>query len=311
MSEKKSSRFIKLIDSEETRFLIEHQPKAYVLLNLIAFRARRISGHPDGLEIGEARIGDYKKAGFQTRDEYRHALKVLVARAHIKILETCRNRKKAPTGTPTGSTTIGTKVIILRSDVCDINIYFEKQQNPHRNDHRTPTEPPPNPHEQERRKKEERYIRTPSSLPPSNPHRTPTDSKDGWREEMKRKFGEGCNEEIFEKAWEEITQMPAGSIKSMRGFLSSVIDKLMIYKELPKKEEPNRNRDEWIERNRQEALLFARELTNGFRIDPNDIGVFITSKRGISCVSYAISPEEWERETSWIPRLELKRGNEV
>ena len=55
-----NQRFIKFIDSDETFYLIEHHPNAFLLLTIIASRARRISGNPDGLEIGEAHIGDYK-----------------------------------------------------------------------------------------------------------------------------------------------------------------------------------------------------------------------------------------------------------
>lgn len=152
-----SDRFIKFIPSEESEWLLENQPNAYLLLNLIAIRARRISGNPDGLEIGEALIGDFNKCGLKTRGQYRHALSILETRAHIKISENCRTRKKATTGT----TTIGTKVKLLRSDVWDLNL----KVNNHRNDHPTTTEQPPNNHEQERNKKvkkeEEQQPQTP------------------------------------------------------------------------------------------------------------------------------------------------------
>lgn len=166
-----TERFIKFIPSEEADYLQEHHTNAFLLLCQIAKRGRRISGKPDGLEIGEAHIGDYKKAGIETRDKYRTALNILIQRAHIKKVETCRNRKKAPTVSPTGSTTIGTKVILLKSDIWDINPEVDNQQNPHINPHRTPTEPPPNPHEQERKKndkkeerKEEYFAQTTLSL---------------------------------------------------------------------------------------------------------------------------------------------------
>lgn len=149
-------RFIKFIPSEESDYLQENHPNAFLLLCLIAKRARRISGQPDGLEIGEAHIGDYEKAGLNTRGQYRHALEILIGRAHIKKVETCRTRKKATTG----ATTEGTKVKLLRSDVWDINSDCSN----HHDNHRTTTEQPPNNHEQERtrkNKKEKRTITTP------------------------------------------------------------------------------------------------------------------------------------------------------
>ena len=88
-----SERFIKFIDSEESQYLQENHLNAFSLLCLIAKRARRISGNPDGLEIGECFIGDYRKAGIETRKKYRVALNILVQRNHIEIIETCRTRK--------------------------------------------------------------------------------------------------------------------------------------------------------------------------------------------------------------------------
>lgn len=136
-----SERFIKFIPSEETDYLQEKHPNAFLLLTLIAKRARINPGHPDGLNIGEAHIGDFKKAGIETRDKYRTALKVLIQRKHIEIIETCRFIKNAPTGIPTH----GTKVKLLTSSIWDVN--FNKD--PHYHPHSIPTPPPPHPHEQE------------------------------------------------------------------------------------------------------------------------------------------------------------------
>jgi hypothetical protein len=91
--------------------------------------------------MGEALIGDYQSAGIQTRGEYRHALDILILNKILIKVETCRNRKKATTGT----TTTGTKVRLLDSTICDINL----EDNNHRNNHRTTTEQPPNNHEEE------------------------------------------------------------------------------------------------------------------------------------------------------------------
>lgn len=152
-----SERFIKYIPSPESEWLKENHPNAFLLLTLIAERARLVAGNPDGLDIGECHIGDYKKAGISTRGQYRHALSILLARAHIKIIENCRTRKKATTGT----TTVGSRVKLISSTVYDFNFL----SNNHRNDHPTTTEQPPNNHEQRTRrmkKKEEQQPQTPS-----------------------------------------------------------------------------------------------------------------------------------------------------
>jgi hypothetical protein len=54
--------FIQFVrDSKEFEFSINKRPSAFVLLSLIAQRARRTNENiQDGLEIGEALIGDYK-----------------------------------------------------------------------------------------------------------------------------------------------------------------------------------------------------------------------------------------------------------
>lgn len=140
-----TERFLKLILSAELDYLQENHPNAFLLLILIAKRARRYDGNPDELVIGEAYIGDYEKAGIATRQQYRTALDVLTMRSHIIKVETCRTRQKSTTG----STTKGTKVKILRSDVCDIN----PEYNNHLINHRATTDQPPTNHEQERTRK--------------------------------------------------------------------------------------------------------------------------------------------------------------
>ncbi len=63
-----SDKFIKLVRSPETDFLIFNHPNAFKLLTIIAMRARREEGNPDGLEPGEALIGDWKKTGFTEQE---------------------------------------------------------------------------------------------------------------------------------------------------------------------------------------------------------------------------------------------------
>ena len=109
-------RFIKFIPSEEAMYLVIHKPNAFKLLTIIANRARRESGNPDGLLPGQCHIGDWKAIGL-TEQEYRTAKIILIKRAHIKIVETCRTRKKSTTGT----TTNGTLVSLISLSVYDIN----------------------------------------------------------------------------------------------------------------------------------------------------------------------------------------------
>ncbi len=138
----KNENFIKFIkDSEESDFLQKHHPNAFLLLCHVAKRARRYSGDPDGLKIGEAFIGDYKDAGIESEMKYRTAKKILIQRQHLLFIESCRTRKKATTGT----TTKGTKVKLLKSGVWDIN---EETDNDLRNE-RVTTEQRPDNDEQE------------------------------------------------------------------------------------------------------------------------------------------------------------------
>lgn len=149
MTQKAPQRFIKFIPSEEALYLAEHYPNATLLLMGIAIRARRIAGKPDGLEIGECQIGDYKKLGIASEKQYRTAKLILSQRGHIKIIETCRNRKKSATGGATGKTTVGTKVKLLRSDVWDINVEVDDHQKGDRKGDRGATEGRPKGDEQE------------------------------------------------------------------------------------------------------------------------------------------------------------------
>lgn len=142
-----SERFLKYIPSTEALWLKQNHPWAFLLLTTIAERARRIPNLPDGLNIGEAHIGDHNAFG-STRQQYRTALKVLTDRLHVKTIESCRTRQKSTTG----STTIGTKVKLLSSSVYDINLEVDNQQS----NHRPTTDQPPTNHEQERTKNEKK-----------------------------------------------------------------------------------------------------------------------------------------------------------
>jgi hypothetical protein len=71
------SGFIALHRSEETDTLQEKHPDAFLLLAQIARRARWSDCRIEGLTIGQAFVGDWKKAGIATIGKYKNAKKVL------------------------------------------------------------------------------------------------------------------------------------------------------------------------------------------------------------------------------------------
>jgi hypothetical protein len=163
-----SEPFVKLIRSDETRYLARKYHNAFILLTFIAERARRENGNPDGLLVGECHIGDYKEYGL-TEKEYRNAKKILVERKHIEIIETCRtikseknskstlnlqNREKWADKRATKVTTIGTLVKIISRTVYDINSEEDNQQKGDRKGDRGATEGRPKGDEQEGRRKD-------------------------------------------------------------------------------------------------------------------------------------------------------------
>jgi hypothetical protein len=141
-----NERFIKYIPSLEADWLRAKKPWAFLLLGLIAQRARRTSGHIDGLEIGQALIGDYESIG-ATRGQYREAVKFLVQQKYInKFLETTNFKKTA-----NNAAIRGTIVSLCDSRIWNINLEDNNQQNNLATTNKQPT----NNHEQERRNKEE------------------------------------------------------------------------------------------------------------------------------------------------------------
>jgi hypothetical protein len=108
-----SETFIKLKRSADTLELLRY-PKAFSLAALIALRANRRG--PDysafSLEKGEALIGDYESCGL-TRGEYRWA-KFVLERGNFATFRT---------------TNKGTIAKLINSDIFDINIERDDQQN--------------------------------------------------------------------------------------------------------------------------------------------------------------------------------------
>lgn len=81
-----SERFIKyIVNKEKNSWLRRNHPNAFLLLTLIAERLKWNENEFNGIEIGDACIGDYREAGIDTRKKYRIAVKVLEDLGIIKI----------------------------------------------------------------------------------------------------------------------------------------------------------------------------------------------------------------------------------
>lgn len=98
--------FVGLHRGEETDALQRRHPAAYLLLNLIARRARYSPSRSEitDLGYGQAFIGDYKEAGLTTRSQYRSALERL-EKLHLcafKGTKTGANRGTVATLLPQG-----------------------------------------------------------------------------------------------------------------------------------------------------------------------------------------------------------------
>jgi hypothetical protein len=137
-------RFLQFIPGEDASFLRENHPNAFLLLSLIAERARRKSGHPDGLQIGDAILGDYQSAGL-SRQQYRTALDTLVELGYIDIIYNGKTFLKREKST-IKSTITGTLVNLKDSRIWDIN---PEDSNQHINQRATNEQPTSN-HKQER-----------------------------------------------------------------------------------------------------------------------------------------------------------------
>lgn len=140
--------FYKTFRGEPTRELM-HNKNAFMLLSLIALRARRTqSFSTDNLEPGQALIGDHRACGL-TQSEYRTAKKSL-ARYHLATFKT---------------TSKGTIATLCNTDVFDINI--EKVDNQNRKPIASQSQADDKlmtTNKKERRKKNEKKERTPATL---------------------------------------------------------------------------------------------------------------------------------------------------
>ena len=127
--------FVGLHRGEETDSLQRLHPAAYLLLSLIARRAKYSPGisRITGLGYGQAFIGDYKEAGLTTRSQYRSAL------TRLKELHLCTFK-----GTKTGANR-GTVATLLPQGIFSIDktgTAIGKTNKQPANDQRTTNERP-------------------------------------------------------------------------------------------------------------------------------------------------------------------------
>lgn len=201
-----SERFIKFIPSQEAMFLVTHKNPAYQnafrLLTIIAERARRYDGHPDGLKVGQCHLGNWAEYGMSEQN-YKTAKKILERMQLIKIIETNRTRKKVTTGV----TTEGTLVELCSTTVYDINV---QDANDSSNDCLTTGQRLPN--DKLRKKKKEKKEKEDNISP--TPSFSPSPSKIKFRELV------------------ELTQEEYDSLLAKNGleFLNLMLDTLDAYK---------------------------------------------------------------------------------
>ncbi len=122
-SKQKKEKFVQFVRKSENFWeLIKRRPSAFVLLSIVAMRAKRTdSTNFNDLEVGEAYIGDYKNYG-STEQKYR---------TDKKFLETHKFLT-------TKSTTKGTVAKLIDKTIFDIN--EGKLTNKLTNSQRTPNE---------------------------------------------------------------------------------------------------------------------------------------------------------------------------
>lgn len=122
-----SAGFIKFHRSKEFEEMVEHYPLAFVLLAVIAQRAKRTTEFSAiGLEVGEALLGDHSKYGL-TRQQFRTCVLKLKLYGFLTIK----------------STTRGTIVKLLKNSIFDTNCEQQPTNEPTNsqpsNNHQTTT----------------------------------------------------------------------------------------------------------------------------------------------------------------------------
>jgi len=138
------ARYVKLCRSQETDILLAKQPKAFLLLSVVAMRAKRTSdNNAFNLTIGQSLIGDHDNYGL-TRQEYRTAVSFLEDNNFIS----------------TSTSGLGTVATLLNNVVFDINP--EGEQLPP--NHKATTNKNNNKNKKEKKKEASKKIEFPPEL---------------------------------------------------------------------------------------------------------------------------------------------------
>lgn len=139
--------YVQLMRSEEAKFLLAYHPNAFIVLSFIAIHARRVSGLPDGLIIGDALVSSESFSPGLSRQNFRTAIEKLAELKYIKIISNGKRffeREKS-----TIKVTIKAYLVNLcASEVYNIN---GKSGNQHSNQQPTNDQPTGN-HKQEGRR---------------------------------------------------------------------------------------------------------------------------------------------------------------
>lgn len=152
-----SERFIKLVQSPKGEWLQENYPSAFLLLTVIARRARRSDDDLSGLKQGDAIIGreEGSRAAGITPNQFRTALEHL---EKLGLAEVVFHPKSTKPQKRTIKITIKSLVVNLCSlDIYDVNFHVDHQ--PHHQ--QTTNKPPTNHHKQdskERKKDKNKKI---------------------------------------------------------------------------------------------------------------------------------------------------------
>jgi hypothetical protein len=161
-----NDRFLKLILSDKADSLQENYPNAFLLLIQIAKQARRTNDLMDGLEIGDAIIGEIetsKKAGL-SKKEYRNALAKL---EEIGLVICVYNQKDKKCQKRAIKRAIKSKIVnLVDSSICDINRMDRGEQNGELGANKGRTEGDKQERIRKKEKEKDHQPQTPSSPDP-------------------------------------------------------------------------------------------------------------------------------------------------
>lgn len=207
-----SRGFVKLF-REKGLELLEADPKAFLLLSLIALRARRTDAPYADLRANQAFVGDHEKIGL-SRQEYRSAQKRLVKYQLASFVATSR----------------GTIATLASTENFDINARSSSSEQPSHFSRQISTCEPTKSHQETheepitRKEESKKCIMKEDLLHPKPPQmcKQPRDITH-WKKMM---ISQGWIEEEFNAAWDKYLQEPKGRVKNVRKWLEAVMQSI-------------------------------------------------------------------------------------